>query len=359
MTRCAQTRPVVFFEEALLLDVNAPRLSIEQPARQLYVITPILPKDTPEEDQADSLELLLRQMLFEHAIDRYDFWYYTPMALPFTRNFLPEIVIYDCMDELAGFLGAPPQLPENEEDLLYLSDIVFTGGMSLYEAKVKRHSRVHCFPSSIDHAHFGRAREGLKEPRDQAAIPHPRIGFYGVIDERFDVDLLGRLAALEPRCNFIIIGPVVKISEKTLPQRKNIYYLGKKSYEELPAYLAGWDIAILPFAHNSATRFISPTKTPEYLAAGKPVISTGIRDVVRPYGERGLISIANTPEDFSRAIKFEMSRGESILWRQSVDKFLQRNSWDKTWSDIMSLIENLRLGDGVNSMGSPRMNSVL
>ncbi len=175
---------------------------------------------------------------------------------------------------------------------------------SLYEAKRKQHSNVYLFPSSIDALHFGKARSRtrVREPLDQQKISHPRIGFFGVLDERLDRELLREAAALRPDWQFVMIGPVVKIRHEDLPQMPNIHYLGQKSYDELPAYIAGWDLAMIPFANNESTRFISPTKTPEYLAAGKPVISTSIRDVVRTYGSTGLIHIADQPQEFVTAM---------------------------------------------------------
>jgi UDP-galactopyranose mutase len=264
------------------------------------------------------------------------------MGLTVTERLSPEVVIFDCMDELSAFLGAPPELRELERKLLREAHVVFTGGASLYESKCLQHANVHCCPSSIDREHFAKAMGGLEEAEDQRSIPHPRIGFYGVVDERFDTELLAGLAALRPDLHFIIIGPVVKIDEGSLPQAPNIHYFGKRNYDDLPAYLAGWDVAILPFARNEATRFISPTKTPEYLAAGCPVVSTTIKDVVRPYGELGLISIADTPDAFSKAIDFELERRKDERWKEKVKSLLSKTSWDLTWSYMSSAIETAR-----------------
>jgi UDP-galactopyranose mutase len=275
-------------------------------------------------------------------MSRYDLWYYTPMGLTVTERLSPEVVIFDCMDELSAFLGAPPELRELERRLLREAHVVFTGGASLYESKCLQHANVHCCPSSIDRDHFAKAMRGLEEAEDQSSIPRPHIGFYGVVDERFDTELLAELAALRPDLHFIIVGPVVKIEESSLPKAANIHYLGKRNYDDLPAYLAGWDVAILPFARNEATRFISPTKTPEYLAAGCPVVSTPIKDVVRPYGELGLISIADTPEAFSKAIDFELERRKDDAWKEKVQSLLSKTSWDLTWSYMSSAIETAR-----------------
>jgi UDP-galactopyranose mutase len=228
----------------------------------------------------------------------------------------------------------------SEANLLARADLVFTGGQSLYEAKRGQHPRVFAFPSSVDAAHFARARREIEDPADQAAIPHPRLGFFGVIDERMDLDLLAAVADARPDWHLAIIGPVVKVDPALLPKRANIHYLGKKDYQELPAYLAGWDVALLPFAINESTRFISPTKTPEYLAAGKPVVSTPIRDVVRPYGMRGLVHIAATADDFVQAIAQALAEdGDARM--QRADAFLAQESWDRTWERMRRLIEEV------------------
>jgi UDP-galactopyranose mutase len=114
-----------------------------------------------------------------------------------------------------------------------------------------------------------------------------------------------------------------------------------KDYRDLPTYFAGWDAALLPFALNDATRFISPTKTPEYLAAGLPVISTPIRDVVRPYGDLGLARIAKTAEEFVFAVEQSMTHGLSMKWRERADSFLRTLSWDETWGSMSSLIDEV------------------
>jgi len=198
---------------------------------------------------------------------------------------------------------------------------------------------VHAFPSSVDVPHFAQARTAA-EPEDQAHIPHPRLGFYGVIDERFDIDLLGAMAALRPDWHFVMLGPVVKIDPARLPSAPNVHYLGMRGYADLPRYLSGWDVAVMPFALNEATRFISPTKTPEFLASGRPVVSTPIRDVVRTYGDTGLVQIAATPEEFVAACERALSEeGRSSRWLAEVDRTLSDMSWDQTWGRMKGLIE--------------------
>jgi glycosyltransferase involved in cell wall biosynthesis len=282
---------------------------------------------------------LLSKLFTDMEIRDYMFWYYTPMSLAYSDHFKPKLIIYDCMDELSAFKFAPPGLKENEDRLFQMADLVFTGGQSLYEAKKHRHSSVFPFPSSIDKAHFQQARNIINDPHDQEPIPHPRFGFFGVVDERFDIDLIDKVAAQKPEWHFLIIGPVVKIDPAILPQKTNIHYLGSKSYKELPAYLSGWDIAIIPFALNESTKFISPTKTPEYLSAGIPVISSSIQDVVNPYGEMNLVHIADTPGQFIKLAENQLAATDRQSWLSKVDEFLKENSWDNTWNQMMQLIK--------------------
>ncbi|MFL5810740.1 MAG: glycosyltransferase [Flavisolibacter sp.] len=262
------------------------------------------------------------------------------MALPFTDHLSPQMVIYDCMDELSAFKFAPPQLTTLEKELFAKADIVFTGGNSIFESKKNQHHNIFAFPSSIDKHHFGLARTCKTDPEDQKNIPHPRFGFFGVVDERFDIELIEKVARKKPDWHFVILGPVVKIDPASLPHYENLHYLGGKRYEELPSYIAGWDVALIPFAMNQSTRFISPTKTPEYLAAGKPVISSPIRDVVRPYGENKLVHIVNNANEFIAAAEKELRKKRKASWLRKVDDFLLYNSWDRTWGQMVRHIED-------------------
>ncbi len=341
LNRAARDRRVFYWEEPVE-DANAPAagtLEVLQEGERLWVLKPHLPPASSSPSEAATLQRdLLRRLLADFAIERPLAWFYTPMALRFTGDLQPRVTVYDCMDELSGFLGAPPELRERERELFSRSDVVFTGGMSLYESKRQQHGNVHAFPSSIDVPHFRAARENAAEPVDQTSIPHPRAGFYGVLDERFDIALAAELARLRPAVHFVYIGPIVKIAPEALPHAPNIHYLGGKNYAELPAYLAGWDVALLPFARNESTRFISPTKTPEYLAAGKPVVSTPIHDVVSGYGDEGLVAIAETPEEFAAAIDRALEP-QTAEWREKVEAKLATNSWDRTWAGMQAEIE--------------------
>lgn len=335
----------VFFVEEPVFDSPEPRLEASKPPQEnIQVLVAHLPWGPTEEQHGEMYRALLGTFLQERRITSYVSWYYTPMMAAWTADLTPLATVYDCMDELSAFADAPPALREREEMLLARADLVFTGGQSLFEAKQGRHSAVYAFPSSVDVPFFKAARTITEDPEDQKTIPHPRLGFYGVIDERLDVGLLGAAAALRPDWQWVIIGPVVsKIDPATLPTLPNIHYLGGKSYKELPAYLAGWDVAILPFARNDSTRFISPTKTPEYLAAGRPVVSTSIRDVIRPYGDLGLARIADTPEEFVAACEAALTEDAGSRL-QKADAFLSNLSWDKTQSQMADLIDAVIAG---------------
>lgn len=310
------------------------------------VCTPHLPPGTSESDSIAAQRRLLDELIADYQIRDYVIWYYTPMALAFSDHLEPACVVFDVMDELSAFANAPAALKDAEAALLARADVVFTGGRSLFEAKRHRHHNVHPFPSSVDVAHFAQARTPQPDPEDQAAIPHPRLGFFGVIDERMDLALLGGVARARPDWHLVMLGPIVKIDPATLPQAPNIHYLGSRKYDELPRYISGWDVALLPFARNDATRFISPTKTPEYMAAGRPVVSTSIRDVVSPYGDQGLVRIADPVDDFVAACAAAMAEDASERSR-AADAFLTQTSWDGTWTQMRQLVDQARLRDHV------------
>lgn len=318
--------------------VSAPEdgVTVTRSAEGVHVVVPHLAP--PGEVNVEArLRVLLDRVFVEHDLRRFVLWYYTPMALTFTNHLSPAAIIYDCMDELSAFAGAPSALGLREEQLLQVADVVMTGGLSLYDAKRNRHPNVHPFPSSVDVRHFARARAPQPDPDDQAAIPHPRLGFFGVLDERLDLPLLAGVAAARPDWHLVLLGPVAKIDPACLPAAPNIHYLGRKSYNVLPHYLAGWDVALVPFARNEATRFISPTKTPEYLAAGRPVVSTPIRDIVHPYGDRGLARIADTVDGFVAAVEASLHEPAGPRLREA-DAFLADMSWDATWAQMLRLV---------------------
>ncbi len=345
MSRFAREMNVIYWEEPVDIAANETaflQVREAEDAENVRIVVPHLPQGMPE----DAREATLSRLLDAHLASQRGSliaWYYTPMMLPFSRHIEPTVTVFDAMDELSKFKFAPAKLLELEQELIDRADIIFTGGSSLFEAKKDRHSNVHCFPSSVDRVHFLKARARQFDPADQEDLPKPRLGFYGVIDERFDTELLAKAAEIRPDWSFVMVGPVVKISEADLPKQRNIHYLGPKTYQQLPAYLSGWDVALMPFAMNESTQFISPTKTPEYLAGGKPVVSTPIKDVIRHYGELEGVKIAATPEEFVAACEeaLELSRHSDGEWLAEADVMLSSSSWDTTQGRMAGLIADL------------------
>ncbi|HWA17252.1 MAG TPA: glycosyltransferase [Gemmatimonadales bacterium] len=330
MSRAARERRVLVIEEPVYGGVLRGSLYLRSAPCGVIVAVPMLPDGlSPAESEALQVSLV-GQVVKGLDFTSYLAWFYTPMALPLMQTLSPQAIVYDCMDELSAFKAAPADMAVRETELLRVADVVFTGGQSLYRAKRHLHHNVHCFPSAVDFDHFAQARKPMAAPPDQAAIPGPRAGYFGVIDERMDLELVRQLADLLPELQIVMVGPTAKISPGDLPRRPNIHWLGIKRYNELPAYISGWDVALLPFAHNDATRFISPTKVPEYLAAGKPVVSTAIRDVVHPWGVQGLVRIAGRAEGFVLAVKDALSEGLGSRLA-TVDRALRHISWDHTW----------------------------
>jgi UDP-galactopyranose mutase len=336
MSRAARDRRVFMFEEAIE-GAERPSMDISHPVHNVSVATPRLPSGLSAAERLTMQRQMLDAWLAREGVRDFTLWFYTPMALPLAEHLDPECIVYDCMDELSAFAGAPPELRALEQQLFTRCDIVFTGGHSLHEAKRRFHSQVHAIPSSVDVEHFALARSPLGEPADQASFPHPRLGYCGVIDERLDLDLVRDIAAARPDWHLVFVGPVTKIDPDSLPRADNIHYLGGRAYHELPEYLSGWDVALLPFAHNDSTRFISPTKTPEYLAAGKRVVSTSVRDVVRTFGETGFVAIADGAADFIAAIETCLTRKDP-LHQHRVDRYLAMQSWDRTWARMQALM---------------------
>ena len=348
LTRAAQTYDVLVIEEPLFKPDAMPHMELGQRRQGITIAVPILPEGLAPDDIIVEQHDLIEKLIGREALTPRVFWYYTPLALAFSSDLECDLCVYDNMDELSLFRGASQALITMEDALFARADLVFTGGMSLYEAKRNRHRNLHAFPSSIDFSHFSKARKGRADPGDQAPIPSPRFGFFGVIDERMDLDLVAAVADRRPELSVVMIGPVAKIDPASLPRRANIHWLGGRSYDELPLYLSGWDVGFMPFALNEATRFISPTKTPEFLAAGVPVVSTAIRDVVNPYGDKGLVEIARDADEVVAKIDLIAGRSKAS-WLAKVDRHLATGSWDKTWSAMERL-----MADGMGASLVPR-----
>jgi glycosyltransferase involved in cell wall biosynthesis len=357
MSRFAKKSRVFFIEEPVFYE-GVDRYEVKLTEEQVWVIKPQLNDKPVEKSLQERLKRVVNSLFVQFDINRFIAWYYTPMALKFSGHLKPEMIIYDCMDELSAFKFAPAELKIMETEMLKKAQLVFTGGHCLYEAKKNLHDNIYPFPSSIDKDHFAKARKNRVVPPDQEHIQGLKLGFFGVIDERFNVKLIQEVAAARPDWQLILLGPVVKIEESELPRAANIHYLGMKSYKELPSYLSGWDIAMIPFEKNDSTKYISPTKTPEYLAAGKPVVSTSITDVVNPYGVEELVYITDTSADLIRAVETELAKtaDERRRWQERVDKFLAGISWDHTAGQMLDKM-NRCLG-AMKEAGSPNLKSV-
>lgn len=334
MRRFARTNKVWFWEEPIGCDHPLPYLEHHHfPDDGVTALRPRLPHWWSPEERERGLASLLDHFIASVTDAPPVLWYYTPLMLGFSRQVEASAVVYDCMDELSAFAHADPALIDSESALLARADVVFTGGTSLYEAKRDRHRRVFAFPSAVDVEHFRGARRLPKE-RTQ-----PVLGYIGVIDERLDLPLIAALAKARPDWRIEMVGPVVKIDQASLPQADNLHWLGPRSYADLPGVLAGWDVALMPFALNEATRFISPTKTPEYLAAGRPVVSTPIRDVVSDYGALTGVWIAKDAAAFAAACDQALAlAGGTGAWREAVDTLLADKSWDRTQARMAALV---------------------
>ena len=349
LSRLAARHPVVFIEEPELDAAGPPRWERSTPHPNVTVYRPRTPVSTPgfHGDQFPLLESLMAELSPDLGRAKLLAWLYTPMALPLALTLDPDAAVYDCMDELSLFLGAPPELLAFENQLLEYADLMFTGGPSLFRAKESRHPNVHCFPSSVDAQHFrlrGPAGHEVNEAEDQAKLPHPRLGFYGVIDEQLDLEIVDRLAEAHPDWQIVMVGPVVKIDPARLPRKSNIHYLGQRSYEELPRYLAGWDVCLLPFARNDATKFISPTKTLEYMAAELPLVSTPITDVAEPYGS--IVYLGDAPEEFVAACETALASSPEDWASRAAQmrQVLAGTSWDVTVSTMENLLNQVMAG---------------
>jgi glycosyltransferase involved in cell wall biosynthesis len=346
MTRLAEHYNVLFVEEPMHTEGEA-RLEKTVVAPNITVCRPHTPihQFGFHDDQLPTLQALLANLV--PADEAPIVWFYTPMALPLLQVFKPSKVVYDCMDELAMFKNAPKQLLQRESALLNIADVVFTGGPSLYQSKRDRHTNAHCFSSSVDAKHFRQAQDRAISHPDQAHIGHPRLGFYGVIDERFDVDLVSSMADAHPEWQIVLVGPVVKIDPATLPKQPNVHYMGQRTYDQLPQFLAGWDVCLLPFAMNDSTKFISPTKVLEYMAAELPCVSTPITDVKVPYGD--VVEIAESHADFIAACERQLALADDARQAQAsrMREVVAGTSWDLTASRMHELIGSAVAGNKV------------
>lgn len=349
ISRLAKDRAVFFIEEPIFSgeasDPPDEAMMAKRRAGDLTVCAPLCRDPGPGNgDRLDQMYArLTAELVAEHHLEGYVAWFYSPMFLPALEHLDPALVVYDAMDELSLFKGAPPVLLEREAKLLELADVVFTGGISLGKAKAERHQNVHAFPSGVEVEHYAQALDaGTSVPQDLASLPPPRIGFFGVIDERLDVDLVAAVARARPDWQLAMLGPVRKIEESELPREPNLHFLGQKQYRDLPGYVKGFDVCVMPFALNDATRFISPTKTLEYMAAHKPIVSTPVADVVGSYSEA--VAIARTPEEFVAAVEQALSETAEQRERRVAREreILARNSWDSIVAGMQKQMDEAR-----------------
>jgi len=333
--RLAQTKKVLFVEEPVQ---GAKETVLYFPSKNIAVLQPNIVWDNLAMELAPLVEEAASELEFKNPI----LWFYSAGfagVIPYMHNY--SLIVYDCMDELSAFKGANADMHTKEQMLLSHADIVFTGGKSLYESKKQIHQNVFCFPSSVEREHFEPAlNKEFKVPKDIAGIPRPIVGFYGVLDERLDTELLKQLSEARPEYSFVLIGPVVKISKEDLPQAPNIYYLGEKKYKDLPAYLQEFDIAFMPFALNASTKFISPTKTLEFMAAGKPIVSTAIYDVARDYERE--VFVAKTMDEFAEGLDYFVSEPAVAMHGrfELQQEVLRKTSWNKTVKEMRKIISH-------------------
>jgi glycosyltransferase involved in cell wall biosynthesis len=267
---------------------------------------------------------------FDNAVQ----WFYDPMAVPAFAGKMDEILtVYDCMDELSKFKCAPPEIIERERQLLGRADVVFTGGRKLFEAKSQHNDNCHFYGCGVDCEHFGKAREERTEvPAELRGMQKPVLGYFGVVDERMDYELIARLADANPKWSVVMIGPVLKVDEAVLPKRPNLHWLGQRSYSDLPAYCKGFDVCLMPFALNESTEFINPTKALEYMATGRMIVSTAVPDVVRNFGS--VVKIAKNQKEFISLCQRAVEKPE----QDAIERGLQMAS-ENTWEKIVARME--------------------
>jgi glycosyltransferase involved in cell wall biosynthesis len=356
LSRLARRAPVLFVEEPIHDDeVNEPGLELTRPVPGVYRALPRLPatlRGRYDESIAAVRDLLLRQLADDGPLggrfSRPVHWFYTPMPAPALIGAFDECaIVYDCMDELSKFRFAPAELIDRERYLLAESDVVFTGGHKLMQSKARYHDNVHFFGCGVDVAHFGRARaDDVSVPPDLAKLSGPVLGYYGVVDERLDYQLLHTLARTMPDAHVVMVGPVVKVDPRELPEAPNLHWLGQRDYGELPAYLKGFDVCLMPFALNEATEYINPTKTLEYMAGGKPIVSTAIADVLHHFTP--VVTVAASHDEFVVAVQRAATAPNEGLIKRGLEQASHHS-----WSSIVSRMERI-IQDAVQAREAPR-----
>jgi glycosyltransferase involved in cell wall biosynthesis len=313
---------------------------------------PYLPTTMETSNIKLSLKNLIDEMIFEEEILDYTCWYFSPKYIDYTRHLKPGLMVFDCFEELALLENNPGPFMTKETELMRRADLVFTSSFNLFQSKKHAHHNIHLIPNGVDHEHFVQARERLVEPDDLINIPHPRIGFFGTVDERFNHDLLMQLADLKPSYHFIVVGPIKKNDDRVLPKRTNIHYLKQKDYHALPLYLAGWDAVFFPFTKNESSKFISPVEILEALASGKQIVSTKISELVS-LSSAPFVHLADSPEDFIYGLDLSMATKNDHDIIKRIDQFLDGKSWNNIFNEI-SFLES-RTNKPAESFNKPRI----
>jgi glycosyltransferase involved in cell wall biosynthesis len=267
-------------------------------------------------------------------------WFYDPMAVTAFAGHLNEsAIVYDCMDQLSQFRGAPAELARRDRELLAIANVVFAGGPKICKDKIKHNANCYSFGCGVDVEHFGRAAHpSTIVPADIAHLQRPVYGYIGVVDERIDYDLVATLAEKNAHGSVVMIGPWTKVDATTFPRRDNLHWLGQRDYGQLPAYAKGFDVCLMPFALNKATEFINPTKALEYMATGRPIVSTPIEDVVLQFED--VVTIARTHEDFVSRCERAAGGPNPIAIRRGL-KRAKANSWESIVSQLEAHVANV------------------
>lgn len=346
VSRFAQTRNVLFVEEPIFLDDSLrPHLDLTSPLPNVHRAIPVLPAAfrTSEDRMQSAVRTLLQDVMGARGALAARFaspvqWFYTPMPAPFMIGAFGEVVnVYDCMDELANFRFAPDELVHRERFLLARADVVFAGGRALADAKSRFHDNVHFFGCGVDAAHFGRARDrDLAVALPLQSLPKPVLGYVGVIDERLDYSLIAHLSEQMPSASIAMIGPIVKVDPADLPRAANIHWFGQQDFQTLPSFIKGFDVCLMPFAINKATEYINPTKTLEYMATGKPIVSTPVPDVVRNFTP--IVAVADSAAAYLAAVQGALETPDRALAQQGIARALGA-SWDGITSDMTRHME--------------------
>ena len=335
LSRFAKRHPILFVEEAMpVADLDKPRAMLRDVASvpNLTVLRTEFPPSVLADREAVDAEqkrLVLATLAgplsatFERPVQ----WFYDPMAaIAFAGQMNECAIVYDCMDQLSQFRGAPPELIRRERELLSLADVVFAGGPKIWKAKREHNANCHSYGCGVDVRHFGKARaEETEIPADLASLPGPRLGYFGVVDERMDYELVSALALAHPEWSVIIIGPACKVDPAGFPQHPNLHFLGARGYDQLPAYVKGLDVCLMPFAMNEATEFINPTKALEYMATARPIVSSAVEDVVLQFSD--VVSIAGSHTEFIAMCEQAIREPDPAQIARGV-QLAKRNSWE-------------------------------